>query len=43
MLANELAHLIDKEEQAEVTVVLGINIFLHLRRKRFHRYVDVVV
>ena len=43
MLANELAHLIDEEEQAEVAVVLGVNIFLHLRRKRFHRYVDVVV
>lgn len=43
MLADELADLVDEEEQAEVAVVLGFNVFLHLRRERFHGDIDVVV
>ena len=43
MLANELADLINEKEQAEVAIVLRVNIFLHLRRKRFHGDIDVVV
>ena len=43
MLTDELADLIDEEQQTEVAVLLGIDVFFHFRGKRFHRNIDVIV
>ena len=43
MLANELAHLIDEEQQTEVAVVLGIDVLLHFGGKGLYRHIDIVV
>ena len=43
MLSDELAHLIDEEQQTEVAVVLGINVFFHLCSKGLNGHIDFVV
>ena len=43
MLSDELAHLIDEEQQTEVAVVLCIDIFLHFGSKGLNGHIDIVV
>ena len=43
MLTYELADLIDKEENAEVAVLLAVNVFLHLCGKGLHRDRYIIV
>ena len=43
MLANELAHLIDEEQDAEVTIMLILYKLLHFCSKCFYRNIHLVV
>ena len=43
MLSDELAHLIDEEQQTEVAVVLGIDVFFHFSSKGLNGHIDIVV
>ena len=43
MLANELAHLIDEEQDAEVTIMLILYKLLHFCSKCFYRNIHFVV
>ena len=43
MLSDKLAHLIDEEQQTEVAVVLGIDVFLHFSSKGLNGHIDIVV
>ena len=43
MLTDELAYLIDKEQQTEVTIILCLNVFLHFSSERFYGHIDIIV